>query len=62
MKDIPKHLQANLYPSEIVTLKEGDPSNLKVCESFHQNERIIVETVLSMLTTVCHFMKVMHRV
>ena len=25
------------------------------------NERMIVEMVLSMLTTVCHFKKVMHR-
>lgn len=41
--------------------KEGNPSNLKVCEPFHHNERMIVETVLSMLTTVCHFKKVMHR-
>ena len=42
--------------------KEGDPSNLKVCEPFSHNERMIVETVLSMLTTVCHFKKVLHRV
>jgi hypothetical protein len=43
-------------------VKEGDPANLKVCEPFHHNERMIVETVLSMLTTICHFKKVMHRV
>lgn len=42
--------------------KEGDPTNLKVCKPFEHNERMIVETVLSMLTTVCHFKKVMHRV
>jgi hypothetical protein len=42
--------------------KEGDPTNLKVCEPYKHNERMIVETVLSMLTTVCHFKKVMHRV
>jgi hypothetical protein len=41
--------------------KEGDPANLKVCEPFQHNERMIVETVLSMLTTICHFKKVMHR-
>lgn len=40
----------------------GDPSNLKVCAPHTHNERMIVETVLSMLTTVCHFKKVMHRV
>ena len=39
----------------------GDPANLKVCEPSHHNERMIVETVLSMLTTICHFKKVMHR-
>ena len=42
--------------------KGGDPANLKVCEPFNHNERMMVETVLSMLTTVCHFKKVMHRV
>ncbi len=42
--------------------KEGDPTNLKVCVPYEHNERMIVETVLSMLTTVCHFKKVMHRV
>jgi hypothetical protein len=42
--------------------KDGDPANLKVCEPFVHNERMLVETVLSMLTTVCHFKKVMHRV
>ncbi len=42
--------------------KEGDPTNLKVCIPYQHNERMIVETVLSMLTTVCHFKKVMHRV
>ncbi len=42
--------------------KDGDPANLKVCEPFQHNERMIVETVLSMLTTICHFKKVTHRV
>ncbi len=42
--------------------KEGDPTNLKVCRPYTHNERMIVETVLSMLTTVCHFKKMMHRV
>ena len=42
--------------------KERDPANLKVCELFDHNERMIVETVLSMLTTICHFKKVTHRV
>ncbi len=42
--------------------REGDPSNLKLCERGEWNERMMVETVLSMLTLVWHFKKVMHRV
>jgi hypothetical protein len=38
----------------------GNPSNLKVCERYRYNKRIIIDTVLSMLTTVCHFKKVAH--
>src|SRR6516165_11794242 len=40
---------------------EGDPSNLKVGQRGEWEERMLVETVLSMLTLVCHFKKVMHR-
>ena len=42
--------------------KEGDPANLKVCRRGEWNDRMVVETVLSMLTLVNHFKKVMHRV
>lgn len=38
------------------------PSNLKVCKRGQWNTRMMVETVLSMLTTVCHFKKMTHRV
>ena len=41
---------------------EGDPSNLKLCQRGAWQDRMLVETVLSMLTLVCHFKKVMHRV
>jgi hypothetical protein len=41
--------------------KAGDPSNMKVCPRGTWNVRMVVETVLSMLTTVCHFKKVGHR-
>jgi hypothetical protein len=41
---------------------EGDPSNLKLCQRDAWEERMLVETVLAMLTLVCHFKKVMHRV
>ena len=41
---------------------EGDPANLKLCPRGVWEECMLVETVLSMLTVVCHFKKVMHRV
>jgi hypothetical protein len=41
---------------------EGDPTNLKLCQRGEWEDRILVETVLSMLTLVCHCKKVMHRV
>jgi hypothetical protein len=37
------------------------PENLKICRRGEWNSRMIVETVLSMLTLVDHFKKVMHR-
>jgi len=40
---------------------EGDPSNLKLCQRGEWQDRMLVETVLSMLTLICHFKKVMHR-
>ena len=40
----------------------GDPSNLKICKRGEWNERMKVETVLSMLTNVCHIKKTRHRV
>jgi hypothetical protein len=41
---------------------EGDPTNLKLCQRGAWQDRLLVETVLSMLTMVCHFKRVMHRV
>ncbi len=40
---------------------EGDPANLKLCQRGEWQDRMLVETVLSMLTLVCHFKQVMHR-
>jgi hypothetical protein len=40
----------------------GDPVNLKLCLRGEWNDRMLIETVLSMLTQVCHFKKVAHRV
>ena len=41
--------------------QEDDPQNLKVCPRGTWNQRMMVETVLSMLTLVNHFKRVMHR-
>src|SRR5467141_2794094 len=40
---------------------EGDPTNLKLCQRSAWQDRMLFETVLSMLTLVCHLKKVMHR-
>lgn len=42
--------------------KDWHPTNLKLCKRGEWNTRMLVETMLSMLTTVCHFKKVAHRV
>jgi hypothetical protein len=41
---------------------EGDPPNLTLCPRGAWQDRLLVETVRSMLTLVCHCKKVMHRV
>jgi hypothetical protein len=41
--------------------KAGDPSNLKVCRRKTWQVRMVIETVLSMLTLVNHFKHVTHR-
>jgi hypothetical protein len=40
---------------------EGDSANLKLCPRGEWEERMLVETVLSMLTVVLHFKRMMHR-
>jgi hypothetical protein len=39
----------------------GDPPNLKICPRGTWNVRMVIETVLSMLTTICRFKQVFHR-
>ena len=39
----------------------GDPANLTLCPRGAWEDRMLVETVHSMLTLVCHLKKVMHR-
>ncbi len=41
--------------------RTGDPPNLKGCKRGTWNVRMVIETVLSMLTTICHFKKLSHR-
>ncbi len=42
--------------------QDWQPSNLRLCKRGEWNSRMLIETVLSMLTVVCHLKKVMHRV
>ncbi len=42
--------------------RAGDPANMKVCKRGTWNVRMVVETVLSMLTVVCHLKRLSHRV
>ena len=39
----------------------GDPPNLKICQRGQWNDRMVVETVLSMMTLVSHLKHVRHR-
>jgi hypothetical protein len=51
-----------LFSDEGFVKEDWHPENLRICQRGEWNTRMIVETVLSMLTLVCHFKKVMHRV
>ncbi|MBZ0307880.1 MAG: transposase [Anaerolineae bacterium] len=42
--------------------KDWSPTNLKICKRGEWNSRMLVETLLSMLTVVCHFKHLTHRV
>ena len=44
------------------TAQQQDPENLKICKRGVWNERMLIETVLSMLTNTCRLKKVGHRV
>ncbi len=41
--------------------KTGDPPNMEPCARGTWNMRMVVKTVLAMLTTVCHFKHMHHR-
>jgi hypothetical protein len=40
--------------------QDGHPANLRVCTRGEWNVRMVVEAVLSMLTTVCRFKRISH--
>jgi hypothetical protein len=40
---------------------QGDPPNLKPCKRGTWNDRMVIETVLSMLTETCHVKQLSHR-
>jgi hypothetical protein len=42
--------------------KEGDPENMKACRRGEWNCRMLIETVNSMLTVVCHTKKMRHQI
>jgi len=58
-----------LYEERMIVLSdagfhaaEGDPANLKVCAPKTWGDRMVIETVFSMLTLVCRFKQMRHRV
>jgi len=54
--------QMVVLADQLFSLKEGNPSNLLVCERGKWNNRMVIETVLSMLHTICHIKHMAHRV
>ena len=42
--------------------KDWQPTNLKLCPRGTWNSRMVIETLLSMLTVVCHLKHLSHRV
>jgi len=42
--------------------KDWHPTNLRICKRGEWNVRMLIETVLSMLTNVCHFKHSHHKV
>jgi hypothetical protein len=51
-----------LLADEGFVKKDWHPDNLKICKRGEWNTRMLQETVLSMLTTICHLKKLAHRV
>ena len=60
-----QHLVEGVADEMLVLAEEGFekldwfPANLRVCQRGEWNDRMMIETVLSMLTLVCGFKKVL---
>lgn len=59
---------AQLYAGETITLCDNgfrcamdQPANLKICAKNTWNERMVIETMLAMVTQVCHLKHLTHR-
>ena len=62
-----QHIVDNVSQQMVVFADEGfakvdwHPVNLRICPRGQWNDRMLIETILSMLTRVCHLKKVAHR-
>jgi hypothetical protein len=53
---------AVVYTDQGFHRREGAAANLKICKRGSHNERMVVETVFALLTVVCQFKHLRHRV
>ena len=49
-----------VFADEGFTKVDWHPVNLRICPRGQWNDRMLIETILSMLTGVCHLKKVAH--
>ena len=62
-----QHIVDNVSDQMVVFADKGftkvdwHPANLRVCRRGEWNDRLLIETIFSMLTRVCHLKKVSHR-
>ena len=53
--------QMGVFADEGFTKVDWHPVNLRICSRGQWNDRMLIETILSMLTGGCHLKKVTHR-
>jgi hypothetical protein len=53
--------QMVVFADDAFAKVDWHPPHLRLCQRGEWNDRMIIETVLSMLTLICRFKKVMHR-